>query len=129
MELFTDVDQTEMSCITTGAECQMEKTCQEFNAIGKGGLYYLFQSMQAYHKFMAETRTRFSEASFISATGVKDTISKLKINVDRTPQKVNILGMLNGAMGIASGFAGPIGAGALSVLGGVMDKMAEEAKG
>lgn len=129
MELFKDVDQTEMSCITTGAECRMSTTCAEFNAIGKGGLYYLFQSMQNFHAFMGETRTRFTEQSFLTATGVQDTISKLKINVDRTPQKVNILGMLSGAMGIAGGFAGPVGAGALSVLGGVMDKMAEEAKG
>jgi len=128
MELFKEVDQTEMSCVTTGAECRMSTTCKEFNDIGKGALYYLFQSMQNFHSFMGETRTRFTEQTIISSTSVENTISTLKIDAKRDPQTVNILGMLSGAMGIAAGFAGPVGAGALGVLGGVMDKMAENAK-
>jgi len=108
----------------------MKKDFDDFNAVGKGGLYYLFQSVQNYHKYMAETRSRFNEASFMNAMGLKDTISKLKINVEKAPSsKVNVLGLLSGAMGIASGFAGPLAGGALDVMGGVMDKMAESAKG
>ena len=128
--MFKDVDHGDMSCITSGAECDMKKDFDDFNTVGKGGLYYLFQSVQNYHKYMAETRSRFNEASFMNAMGLKDTISKLKINVEKAPSsKVNVLGLLSGAMGIASGFAGPLAGGALDVMGGVMDKMAESAKG
>ena len=129
MELFDEPDQGDMSCITTGAECRMTTTCNDFNAVGKGGLYYLFQSMQNFHKYMGETRSRFTEETFVSAMGLKDVISKLRINVDRSSKnKINVLGLLSGAMGIAAGFTGPVGGAALGVLGGVMDKMAESAQ-
>ena len=128
MELFPDVDHSEFSCVSTGAKCTFNRECKHFNEIGKGGLYYLFVSLRNFHNFMAATRETYFEKTFVASLEVGNMATTLKINKLPDAEGFDVFGMLSSAMGIAGAVSGPVGAGALGVMGGIMDMLGDATK-
>ena len=128
MELFPDVDHSEFSCVSTGAKCNFNRECKHFNEIGKGGLYYLFVSLRNFHNFMAATRETYFEKTFVASLEVGNMATTLKINKLSDAEGFDVFGMLSSAMGIAGAVSGPVGAGALGVMGGIMDMLGDATK-
>jgi hypothetical protein len=101
----------------------------DFNAIGKGGLFYLFVSMKNFHGFMKEMRSRFFEASFIAGLQVGKMRQDLKIpDGESTDNPIDAWAMLGAGFTIASGSSGAfpaasgisaVGAGVMSILSNV----------
>jgi len=118
---------TEMSCINTEASCDLNRSCGDFNKIGKGALYYLFVSLANFHKFMKGYRTRYFEESFLASLKIEEIATKLGIREPiEEPKEFDIFGMLSGALGIAGGFVpNPAVAGAMGVMTGVIDMLGD----
>ncbi|KAK3312600.1 hypothetical protein B0H66DRAFT_607663 [Apodospora peruviana] len=123
MELFPNAKHTDMACITTGSSCTFVEKCEDFNAIKKGGLYYLFVSMINFHAYMAELKSRFNEDTFLAAMDIDQIHTDLKFSGDSksTQTRVAIINAFAGAASMGSGLTAafpPIAAG-LAVLAGI----------
>ena len=130
-ELFgVDSLHTEMSCVNTEASCDLNRTCGDFNKIGKGALYYLFVSLANFHKFIKGYRTRYFEESFLASMKIEEIATKLGIRDPiEEPEGFDIFGLLSGALGIAGGFVpNPAVAGAMGVMTGVIDMLGDASK-
>ncbi|KAG9232650.1 hypothetical protein BJ875DRAFT_73017 [Amylocarpus encephaloides] len=127
MELFPDsANQNDMECMTAGAPCKPQKDCPDFNAIGKGGLFYLFQSMATFHSYVTEMRSRFELEAFKTALSVGELATDMKLDgEDNDP--IDVYAILGAALSMAEvgTAANPAAAGAVTFLSGFVGIMGE----
>jgi hypothetical protein len=101
-------------------------TAEDFNAIGKGGLFYLFQSLSAFHGYVSRMRALFVEAAFMTALSVDELADDMKLDGENNDQ-MDIYAILGAAISMAELATGsnPAAAGALTFLGGFVGVMGE----
>ncbi|KAK3314440.1 hypothetical protein B0H66DRAFT_535354 [Apodospora peruviana] len=136
MELFPDANHADMSCVSWGSQCQLKKTCTDFNNIKKGGLYYLYVSVQNMHNFMVELGHRMEQGIILASLSTGDFKADLGIedpkNDDTKGYAVATLNILAGALGGAAApaaFAGPEFAAILGAMAGVVQIIAAAVDG
>ncbi|CAG7560691.1 unnamed protein product [Fusarium equiseti] len=111
--LFKDVkgksiDKSEFSCDAPGAACNYQRTCvicsiEDFNDIGKGGLFYMFLSLKNYFLWMSQLSIELDQQmSSISDSSVPTMRKALRIS-GSPPAELNVLSILSAAFTIASG--------------------------
>lgn len=149
--LFRDIlpeeNQYGFDCTTPEALCDFDTSCgkrkyepacwrfaaltdydisEKFNAVDKGGLYYLFVSMRNYHNYMKALKSDMNDNFLRNAVSVSRIMEILNLPDGEQDDSPNIIAILSGAAGIASsvagistaGFATPL-AGSVGALSGV----------
>jgi hypothetical protein len=99
---------------------------ENFNEIGKGGLWYLYQSLGTFHDYATKLNEAFQDEAFLNSLAVKEMAKDMKLDQE-VKEKLNIFAILAGAVGMASFgvAANPLAAGAMTFLGGFMGMMGE----
>jgi hypothetical protein len=105
-------------------------TTEDFNAIGKGGLFYLYQSLSAFQGYVTRMRALFVEEAFMTALSVDEIATDMKLDKVESKDKFDIFAILGAALSMAKiGTIGnPIAGGAVTFLSGfvgVMGKVTE----
>ncbi|EXL74424.1 hypothetical protein FOPG_10455 [Fusarium oxysporum f. sp. conglutinans race 2 54008] len=106
--LFEKKDHTKFSCVTPNSRCDFDASCAEFNKIGKGGLYYLFQSMSSFHTFMKALNQQFDSKITLTLATVSEMRLILDIKSGLPQTTINIGSVLGSAFSMASAIAAPI---------------------
>ncbi|KXH32852.1 hypothetical protein CSIM01_04345 [Colletotrichum simmondsii] len=121
-ELFPKKDHTKFSCQEPGAPCDHDLTCDDFNAIDKGGLWYLFQSMAAFHSFMSQLSIEFDQSIGITSDQIGTMRQLLGIKSGAPKAPLDLASILGAAFSIGSALATPAAAvgGPLAGISGVM---------
>lgn len=95
----------------------------QLNAIDKGGLYYLFISLEKFHAYMTKLDVELSRKLFEGAMQVGEIQQILNIpSGEASATKPDVFGILGSAAGLVGGFSGPLGPylGAASGIFGIM---------
>ncbi|CAI6342511.1 unnamed protein product [Periconia digitata] len=56
--IFPSADQSGMSCISYGADCDIEGDCKAFQDKGNAGAFYILKSVKNFHLYLAEYEKR-----------------------------------------------------------------------
>ncbi|PCD34001.1 hypothetical protein FGRA07_09156 [Fusarium graminearum] len=117
-----DVTAADFACFQPGEECNFGKSCADFNKKGKGGLYYMFLSLQNFFNWYSQFIQEFDQNMSYSAGNVSVIRKGLSIGESNPSASIDILSILAAAFTIASGPAAPIAplGGAFAGLGGLM---------
>ena len=101
-------------------------TLGAYNAIGKGGLFYLFKSLQNFHTYMNALKLKMLENAFTSSTQVGVMRDILSLPDGKAEEPINYFSLLSGAAAIGSEVArNPAYSGGLSALSGVFGLLNE----
>jgi hypothetical protein len=97
-----------------------------YNAQGKGGLFYLFKSLQNFHTYMAALKLKMLESAFTSGTQVGVIRQILSLSDGKAEEPINFFALLSGAASIGSiAASNPAYSGGLSALSGVFGLLNE----
>ncbi|KAF5664348.1 chitinase 3 [Fusarium heterosporum] len=114
LAVFPKGRENEFLCNRPGANCAHGKECKDFNDLGLGGLYYMFQSIQNNFQYLNQLHENFGT----EMNNVRDNIVKMRIGLDlkSTSDKasLDVSSILGSALGMVS-----TGAGYVPGLGGV----------
>lgn len=114
---------SEMSCGDDAGTCDHDLECADFNEIGKGGLFYLFESFRNLHNFLKGARSRFDESTNNEVLKTKQFKDVLKVPEDDKGDHIkSFLTILSAALGMgAAGVSvvNPGFGGALAAFGGL----------
>lgn len=142
-ELFPDEDHTKYVCSAPGAKCDTGLKCgkfsstellvrdmgliycaDDFNRIGKGGLFYLFVSTTNFHAFFSQLPIEIGTIlSIISEKQLKRMGDLLELGAEQKREPFDIVSIMSAAFGIASTIAAPAPApvgGAFAGVSGVL---------
>ncbi|KAK5739053.1 hypothetical protein LTR17_005571 [Elasticomyces elasticus] len=95
----------------------------QFNAVDKGGLYYLYKSMENFHSFAKAYKDKLDRAAFSTAQEVGDMAEWLALPDGEADEPLDIFGIVSGAASIGSllSSANPAVAGAFDLVSGAAD--------
>ncbi|KPM40559.1 hypothetical protein AK830_g5976 [Neonectria ditissima] len=121
-ELFPANDHTQFSCQEPGALCSHGLKCEDFNHIGKGGLWYLFVSMSTFHVFMTELSNQFDKSILITSNQIGEMRQLLNIKSGAPKAPLDLASILGAAFSIGSALTTPVATlgGPLAGISGVM---------
>ncbi|KAM0433720.1 hypothetical protein ACHAQK_009156 [Fusarium lateritium] len=130
VNLFDDVNLNDFICDQPGAKCDFKKSCKDFNDIGLGGLYYMFQSMSAFFQYMDNFHNQLDAELSAVAEQIHDMTDGLNIGKG-APEPLDIAAILGAAFSIISAGATPVPAvgGPLAGLSGIMYMISGTAAG
>ncbi|KLO83446.1 Uncharacterized protein Y057_1095 [Fusarium fujikuroi] len=106
--LFEKKDHTKFSCVTPNSQCDFEASCAEFNKVGKGGLYYLFQSMSSFHTFMKALNQQYDSKITLPLAAASEMRLILDIKSGLPQTTINIGSVLGSAFSMANAIAAPL---------------------
>jgi hypothetical protein len=78
----------------------------DFNAAGKGSLYYLFVSMMNYHTYMKALRNEMNFAFIQNSLSVGTIQEILQLPDGKADEPLNIFAILSGASAVAAAIPG-----------------------
>ena len=79
---------------------------EEFNAIDKGSLYYLFLSMQNFHRYMAALRTEMIFGFVENSLSIGTIQEILPLPNGKADEPLNIFTILSGASAVVAAVPG-----------------------
>ncbi|KAK6818911.1 hypothetical protein PG989_011031 [Apiospora arundinis] len=133
MELFPKYDHTDMACINHMALCEFKATCDDFNKIKKGSLYYLFVSAKNFHNYIKGLRTSLQAEGFKEALEIDDIRTALTLSEGQAANDpINIPALISASMSMGAGLfavvpeiSGPLGimSGLVSIIGQTVDSL------
>ena len=88
--------------MTISQPLTLSRAPDDFNAIGKGSLYYLFVSMMNYHAYMKALRNEMNFAFIQSSLSVGTIQEILKLPDGKADESLNIFAILSGATAVAA---------------------------
>lgn len=138
-DILPDENHYGFDCTTPEALCDFDTSCgrmlyeppcsalaaladheisEKFNAVDKGGLYYLFLSMRNYHNYMKALKSDKNDNFLRNAVSVSSIMEILNLPDGEEDDSPNIIAILSSAAGIASSVAGVSTAGFATPLAG-----------
>ncbi|KAM0488654.1 hypothetical protein ACHAP7_000697 [Fusarium lateritium] len=119
------VEKTLFLCNQPGAKCAHGMKCPDFNKIGKGGLYYMFNAMQNFFDWHVQLVQELDQEMDTIALHVGSMAQNLKIPDGAPKKSLDIFSIMGSAFGIAGAATGPIAAlaGPLGAISGMMSLM------
>ncbi|OQO10077.1 hypothetical protein B0A48_04433 [Cryoendolithus antarcticus] len=126
-ELIPKYSQADFDCTDPDGLCIVKASCEDFNAVGKGGLYYMYESMQNLHAFSKAYKTKLNEAAFGTAQQVGNMAKDLKLPDGEADTPLDIFAILSGAASIGSALtaANPLVAGGFGVISGALGALGQ----
>ncbi|KAF5026826.1 hypothetical protein F66182_1110 [Fusarium sp. NRRL 66182] len=125
-DLFKDTEDgvtaKDFSCEQPGDRCTHGKTCKEFNDIGKGSLYYVFESLENWYTWWNQLSHEFTQQMDATAGRVSTIRKGLNIKPQSPSAELDAFSILGAAFSIASAAGTPVNmvAGPLAGISGIM---------
>lgn len=104
----------------------LSRAPEDFNAIGKGSLYYLFVSMEHFHTYMAALRYELNLGFVENKLNVGTIQAILQLPDGKADEPLNIFAILSGAAAVVAAVPGnPAAQGASAAASGVFALIGE----
>ncbi|KAJ3547829.1 hypothetical protein NM208_g1311 [Fusarium decemcellulare] len=108
INLFPADDHTQWDCQDVDSDCNHGLKCEDFNHIGKGGLWYMFVSMAGFHTFMTALSNEFAKNIAITSDQVGTMRQLLNIKSGAPAAPLDVASILGAAFSIGSALATPL---------------------